>query len=217
MPTQHTVRHAWTVVAITAFISLPAPGGAAAQGVELPCVPNVTCPDGQPQPQPEPKPKPRPGGCANADLQPARGNLRRVRRATLCLLNRQRTRHHLPRLHANRPLRRVATRYARTMVAQSFFDHVTPGGTTFVQRIQRGSTYLRDANGYEVGENLAWGGGTLSTPRRIVRSWMASPGHRANVLKRAYRDIGVGVALGTPVGSGPGATYVNEFGRRGTR
>lgn len=214
MPTPHTARHAWIVVAITAIFSLPAPAGAAAQGVELPCVPNVTCPDGGPQPQPQPQPK----GCPNADLQPARGNLRRVRRATLCLLNRQRTRHRLPRLHANRPLRRVAARYARTMVARSFFDHVTPGGTTFVQRIQQGSSYLRDANGYEVGENLAWGGGALSTPRRIVRSWMASAGHRANILKRAYRDIGIGIALGVPVAGGsPGATYVNEFGRRGTR
>jgi uncharacterized protein YkwD len=44
---------------------------------------------------------------------------------------------------------------------------------------------------------------------------MHSPGHRANILNGAFRDIGVGLTLGVPVaGGGSGATYVNEFGTR---
>jgi uncharacterized protein YkwD len=132
----------------------------------------------------------------------------------MLLLNRERTSRGLGKLRANRPLRGVATKYARKMVAQSFFEHVSPGGSTFVDRIKR-SDYIDGGDGYNLGENLAWGGGVQSAPRLIVRAWMNSPGHRANIINGAFRDIGVGVTLGVPVaGGGSGATYVNEFGTR---
>lgn len=152
--------------------------------------------------------------CANTDLQPAAGNMPQVRRATICMLNVQRSRHHLHKLRANGALRGVAQRYSRLMVLLHFFDHVAPGGSTFVQRIEQ-SSYLHGYRGWSLGENLAWGGGELSTPRQIVKAWMHSPGHRANILNGTYRDIGVGIASGVPVlGGGAGATYVNEFGQR---
>jgi uncharacterized protein YkwD len=152
--------------------------------------------------------------CRNVDLQPAATNMPQVRRATICLLNKQRTKRHLPKLHANLALRGVAQAYARLMVALHFFDHVSPGGSTFVDRIKQ-SSYLVGYSGWSLGENLAWGGGALATPRAIVRAWMHSPGHRHNILNRTYRDIGVGITVGVPVlGAGSGATYVNEFGQR---
>jgi uncharacterized protein YkwD len=43
---------------------------------------------------------------------------------------------------------------------------------------------------------------------------MDSPGHRANVLKRAYRELGVGVVVGVPVSDAAGATYTVDFGVR---
>jgi uncharacterized protein YkwD len=201
-----TLRHAWIAVALAAVCVLPA-GPAGAARPPLPCVPGVTCA------KPKPKPKPKPA-CAHADALPTPAALGRMRRATLCLLNAERRRAGLARLHSNRALRHVAARYARLMVQRTFFDHVSPAGSTFVQRILR-SGYLHHARGYHIGENLAWGGGTLATPREIVRAWMASPPHRANILSGLYRHIGVGISLGVPVvGGGPGATYVNEFGRR---
>lgn len=152
--------------------------------------------------------------CPGAYAQPAAGNLPTIRRATLCLLNRQRVRYGLVRLRSNAPLQKVATRYARSMATKQFFDHASPTGSTFVERIM-GSSYVDPGDGYSLGENIAWGSGELSTPSRIVRAWMLSPGHRANILNGRYRDIGVGVATGVPVpGGGPGATYVNEFGTR---
>ena len=42
---------------------------------------------------------------------------------------------------------------------------------------------------------------------------MHSPGHRRNVLDGGFREIGIGIAVGSPTG-GAGATYVNEFGSR---
>jgi hypothetical protein len=61
-----------------------------------------------------------------------------------------------------------------------------------------------------VGENIGWGQGALTTPRSIVDAWMASPGHRENLLSRDYTEVGLG-ALGTP-GAGAGATYTTDFG-----
>jgi len=62
------------------------------------------------------------------------------------------------------------------------------------------------------GENLAWGTGSYATPGSIVAMWLASPGHRENLLKPSYRRIGIGIARGTFQGN-PGASVVTaDFG-----
>ena len=43
---------------------------------------------------------------------------------------------------------------------------------------------------------------------------MRSPAHRANLLRKAYREIGVGVVLGVPGSDAAGATYTVDFGVR---
>jgi uncharacterized protein YkwD len=152
--------------------------------------------------------------CANIDLMPSRHVAHKVRTATLCLLNEQRNMHGLHKLTSSRRLRHVASRYARLMVRHTFFAHQSPGGSTPLSRIRR-TTYLTDARFWTVGENLAWGTGTLATPRMIMRAWMHSPEHRANILNGRYREIGVGIAYGAPVASfaaSPGATYATDFG-----
>lgn len=151
-------------------------------------------------------------GCPGADLAPSTAHAAQMRHATLCLLNLQRARHGVPRLRTQRSLGSAATTYARLMVRHRFFDHVSPAGSTMAQRIKR-TNYLRDTRGWSLGENLAWGSGTNATPSQIVNAWMHSAGHRRNILDSGFREIGVGIALGSPRG-GSGATYVNEFGRR---
>jgi uncharacterized protein YkwD len=97
------------------------------------------------------------------------------------------------------------------MVDDGYFDHTDPGGDTFVDRIL-GSGYVKRNAGWTLGENLAWGTGDLSTPQGVMNSWMASPGHKANILKRAYREVGIGIRLGVPSDDGVGATYTADFG-----
>jgi uncharacterized protein YkwD len=155
-------------------------------------------------------------GCPGANAQPTTANAATVRHATLCLLNRQRVRHGLPRLHEHRSLNHAARKYAGLMVRQGFFDHVSPGGSTMAQRIKR-TSYLRGVHGWSLGENLAWGSGSSATPAQIVNAWMKSPGHRRNILDRSFREIGIGIATGAPRRGAPGATYVNEFGHRAGR
>ena len=73
------------------------------------------------------------------------------------------------------------------------------------------------ARGWSLGENIAWGTGRLATAAQIHRSWMNSPGHRANILQRSFREIGIGIETGVPVrlsAAQSGATYTADFGVR---
>jgi uncharacterized protein YkwD len=155
--------------------------------------------------------------CAGADAMPSAANAAKVRNATLCLLNRQRHAHGLSGLRGNRKLRSAATDYSKLMVRLHFFDHVSPTGSTLRSRVES-THYLDGARSWSIGENIAWGTGSFATPRSIVRSWMHSPGHRANILNGGFRDIGIGIAPGAPVhmnGATGGATYTTDFGSRG--
>jgi uncharacterized protein YkwD len=149
--------------------------------------------------------------CRGAHLDPSPANAATVRHATLCLLNRQRAAHGLPRLRQQHSLTRAAAKYAHLMVAQRFFDHVSPAGTTVAQRIKR-TNYLNNTRAWSIGENIAWGSRGAATPARIVTAWMHSAGHRANILTRQFRQIGIGSALGDPSGDADGATYSTDFG-----
>lgn len=154
--------------------------------------------------------------CANAGSVPAAHNGTAIRRATLCLLNRERARHGLGRLRSNGRLRAAALRHSGHMARANFFDHTSPSGSSMTDRVRRAG-YLRGSGGWALGENIAWGAGSLATPRAIVRAWMRSPGHRANILTPRFREIGVGVAHGAPVriaASVGGATYTTDFGAR---
>src|SRR5207244_1694381 len=64
-----------------------------------------------------------------------------------------------------------------------------------------------------VGENQAWGSGESGSPDAVFAAWMASSGHRANILRSAFRNIGLAVIQTTPeLTESTGATYVVDFG-----
>ncbi|MEA2133879.1 MAG: hypothetical protein QOC68_1788 [Solirubrobacteraceae bacterium] len=150
--------------------------------------------------------------CANANLQPTAANLATVAEATLCLLNGERADRGLAQLRLNDQLQRAALHHGGDMVDHLYFAHVGRDGSQPAERI-RDSGYLSSGGAWRIGENLAWGTGELATPKKIMAAWMASPGHRANILQRAYREIGFGVLAGNPASrGGAGATYVTEFG-----
>ena len=154
--------------------------------------------------------------CEFGDALPGQATLEDVQDATLCLMNAQRAARGLGRLRSQPLLEAAAARYARLMVRQRFFDHTSPGGSTMVSRI-KSTTYLRDVLAWTVGENLAWGSGSMATPRATVQAWMRSADHRANLLAGSFADVGIGIAQGAPEALGDGelaGTYVTDFGRR---
>ena len=149
--------------------------------------------------------------CENADASPAEAGESAVRAAILCLHNQIRAQHGLPLLKENGRLGKAASGHSSEMVSGGYFDHTTPDGATFVDRILKAG-YVKRTDGWTLGENLAWGTGDLSTPAGVMNSWMASPGHKANILKRAYREVGIGIRLGVPSDGTVGATYTTDFG-----
>ena len=151
--------------------------------------------------------------CPDADLEPTSANLARIRAAVLCLHNQIRAEHHLPRLREHRRLRKAALGHSRDMVRAQYFEHTSPTGRTMVDRILA-ARCVREDQGWALGENLEWGTGSLASPRGAMDASLRSPGHRANILRRSFRELGVGVVIGVPVSDAVGATYTVDFGVR---
>jgi uncharacterized protein YkwD len=152
--------------------------------------------------------------CASADGPTAQASTVALANSTLCLVNQERSSRGLKPLKANKRLAKAAAGHARDMNARGYFSHDTEGGGTFVDRIRKAG-YMPTRVFPTLGEDLAWGSGTLGTPREIVASWMASPGHRANILDRKFREGGMGVAFGDPGAGEDGVTYALDFGSGG--
>ena len=156
----------------------------------------------------------RASACANVDLIPTQANVDAVARATTCLINEQRRRHHLRRLRRSASLALAARRHAADMVSRGYFSHVTPSGSSARDRVRQAG-YVPTGVSLVVGEDLSWASEGAASPRRTVARWMRSRRHRANILSRSYRHVGIGVAIGSPGFGGGGATFAVEFARRG--
>ena len=94
-------------------------------------------------------------------------------------------------------LLRAARAYSATMLRTNVFTHGAMGARLAAS----------GARGPFFGENLAWGTGPYAAARHVVRSWLGSPGHRANLLRPGWTRIGLGIAKGTFQGY-PGASVV---------
>jgi uncharacterized protein YkwD len=153
--------------------------------------------------------------CAHAQLKPTARNLKLIRAATLCLINRVRAAHGERPLRGNRRLRRAAQAHSASMAFGDYFEHYGPRGQSPLSRIRAAGYISSSRVGYEVGENIAWGTLWEATPRAIVAGWMASPGHRANILNPHFRETGIGVSPHPPAALAhgqAGAIYTQDFG-----
>ena len=166
-----------------------------------------------PAPAPAPAAPAAPVACANTDLVPDAGNLELIRAALQCLHNQVRAQNGLGGLTDNGALDAAGLGHSADMVTRGYFDHFTPEGGTFVDRILA-ARYAGADDAWTLGENLAWGTGANATPAGLMNAWMNSPEHRANILKPAYRELGLGLQLGTPSGDSAGITVSAEFGSK---
>jgi uncharacterized protein YkwD len=154
-----------------------------------------------------------PAECANTELAPDAGNLELIRASLVCLHNQVRAQNGLVTLADNTALATAAAGHSDDMVARGYFEHNTPEGGTFDKRVLAAG-YAHNGEGWTLGENLIWGTAELATPAGLMRSWMASEHHRENILKADYRELGLGIRLGTPTGAAGGVTVTAEFGAR---
>jgi uncharacterized protein YkwD len=145
----------------------------------------------------------------SGDVPSATGSVA-TRGQILCLLNQERARFSLPALHDETHLDVAAQVQSDDIAHRHFWAHVNPDGRTPAQRIAVAGYPPSRATG----ENLAWGTETEATPVRIVDGWMHSPGHRVNILRPTYTEIGIGVTRGAPRPHvhGRAAIYATTFG-----
>ena len=47
-----------------------------------------------------------------------------------------------------------------------------------------------------------------------MNAWMNSAGHKANIVKKAYKELGIGIRIGVPTDNGVGATITADFGTK---
>lgn len=113
-----------------------------------------------------------------------------INRATIITLtNQERTSRGLTALQENSQLNQSASLKADHMFAHDYWAHFAPDGTS--------PWYFYGQVGYKyawAGENLAR---DFSTSAGVVAGWMASTGHRDNMLNPNFTDIGIGIQNGT--------------------
>ena len=98
----------------------------------------------------------------------------------------------------------AAQSYSEVLASSGCFDHTCGPVPNFADRDGQAGY----ADWTDIGENIAAG---FPTPEAVVDSWMASPGHRANILSSQFTEIGVGMTSG----GGQYSTYwTQEFGAR---
>ncbi|MGG0736476.1 CAP domain-containing protein [Niallia taxi] len=100
------------------------------------------------------------------------------------LTNAERAKNGLPALTLDTNLSKVARAKSEDMSKNNYFDHTSPTyGSPFAMMKQFGISYKA------AGENIAKG---QTTPEQVVKAWMNSEGHRANILSDKFTHIGVG-------------------------
>ncbi|MEK4238293.1 CAP domain-containing protein [Paenibacillus sp. FSL H7-0714] len=105
------------------------------------------------------------------------------------LVNEERTSRGIAALTLNTQLTDLAVLKSRDMRDNNYFSHTSPTYGTPSQMLDRFGVAWR-----AYAENIAAG---QATPEAVMRTWMNSTGHRANILDPRFTDIGVGYVGGT--------------------
>jgi uncharacterized protein YkwD len=143
--------------------------------------------------------------CAGAGQTAATLTVTQARSAIICLLNAARDDE--AALRPNVTLGRAAQRFARTLDPAKPLTHTGHGDTSPLDRIASAG-YPRGA-AFSAAETLGRSRGSLATPARRVKSWLASASTRRLLTSARYRDVGVGV-----VTRGDTTTFVVEVAAR---
>jgi uncharacterized protein YkwD len=126
--------------------------------------------------------------------------LSREEEAIVELTNKERAREKLPPLKVNARLLKCAREHSENMARQMKMDHVLDGKEPKDRVREAGYAFMN------MGENVAYG---QRTPVDVLKSWMNSNGHRENILRAEFTEIGVAVSR-----SSKGVPYYTQvFGR----
>ncbi len=113
----------------------------------------------------------------------------RLEAAVLDELNLVRLENGRSQLRLNPRLTAAADSHTLEMVLSGYFGHESADGSHFARRL-KGFYRPHSRRAWRVGENLIWQTERLSA-RAAVAAWLASPGHRDNLLKSDFREVGI--------------------------
>jgi uncharacterized protein YkwD len=122
-------------------------------------------------------------------------------RSLLGAVNGVRSVHGLRSLELDPALQRAARSHSATMLSSGHFTHGAMGARLAAHGVI----------GPRYGENLAWAVGRRAAAGKVVRSWMASPSHRANLLRPGWHRIGIGALRGTFLGHRGAVVITADF------
>ena len=117
-------------------------------------------------------------------------------------MNAARASNGLPPLRVDFHLVHAARGHSGDMMRRQYFAHGSLAGRAVAS----------GARGPLFGEDLAWATGM--TPQWVVDHWLASPAHRAVLLRPGFRRVGIGIAFGTFIGHGGAAVVTADFAGR---
>ena len=147
--------------------------------------------------------------CKDANLVPSGKLAKRIAKALLCVMNEQRKLAKLKPLKASKKLNKSALAHSRAMVVGKFFAHQGPKEPPLIKRLKK-AKYKGAA-----AENIGAGAGPLASPLMMVNGWMNSPIHRANLLYRKWKTVGIGFVAVFPVSATqPAGTFTTNFGTK---
>lgn len=115
-----------------------------------------------------------------------------------------RARYGLPLLCVHLALTKAARSHSQDILDRDYSSHTSPDGETVKERLEH----------FGYGENIAWNYGSSSGPDNCFNWWMSSLGHRANILNKNFRDVGIGARKGTYQTQGETMMYTVDFGVR---
>ena len=141
----------------------------------------------------------------------------KLRAGVISEMNRVRSAHGLRTLTVRPRLQNAGSGHANNLAKHGVFTHDWSNGTPFAKWIG----WYWPGPGYgswSAGENLFWAG-PVTNAKAVVAAWLASPGHRANLLSKSWRAVGVGaVKIVSPIGDFAGVPtaflVAAEYGRR---
>ena len=141
-----------------------------------PPAPSPSAPPTPPTPNSSAPPSPSPTATGNAAFEAE----------VVTIVNQERAKVGCPAVTVDDRLTAAARAHSADMAARNYFSHTTPEGVEFSTRITNAGYRWSGA-----GENIAKG---QRTPQDVMTSWMNSAGHKANILKCGFKNLGVGVA-----------------------
>lgn len=139
--------------------------------------------------------------------------LNRDEKQMLDLHNQTRTDKGLPPLCVHTTLTEAARIHSQEMLDKSYLSHDSYNGENLETRLAHFGYSFSGYSFWDYGENISWGSSYMGEPENRFDAWMNSEDHKANILSKDYREIGIGSRTGF-YENNSGKMYTVDFGTR---